>query len=386
MPVVRVKAIEVVDAIRQGMDDATLMERFGISARGLQKLFRQLVTGGIVGMEELEQRMALSHASVIIDVSKEKFPVPEAKKLVVDALEALNCIRSGMDEKALMRKYTLSAKGVQSLIRKLEATGALAAAELKRIRSISGYSVIVEDDTGEHGERPFEPIDVNLVELRGLIESGWSRAALMERFNVSARDLVILLNQLVAEGLITESELRSKLPETVQEFRIRHKVSNKIIFGGQASSFGALVEKAVSAGVELVEANLSGQNLARTTLTGARLSKADLRQANLMGADLTGARLDAASLVCANLARAILYKTNLCGADLSEANLSTADGVWAFLNGANLFEADLTDANFTGANLIGANLLEANLTRTNLYGAYLEGANIQFARRDAPRS
>lgn len=379
MRVVRIKAIEVVHSIRQGMDDAALMEKFQVSARGLQKLFRQLVVAGILGTEELDQRMALSHGSVVVSVEKEKLPIPETKKPVIDALEALIGIRAGMDEKTLMRKYQLSAKGIQSLLRKLAKTGAISAAELQRVRPFNDYSVIIEDDEPKHGMTEPEPSDVGLPELRRLIESGWSRAALMERFNLSERDLGILLQKVVLQGLMTEAELRSKLPETVREFRIRHRLSNEIIFGGQASSFGAMVEKAVCAGVHLEEADLSGQNLARAVLTGARLSRADLRRTNLMGTDLTGARLDEATLVSANLARAILYKTNLASADLSEANLSTAEGVWAFLHGANLFEADLTGANFAGANFVGANLLETNLTRTNLYGAYLEGANIQFA-------
>ena len=42
---------------------------------------------------------------------------------MIDAADALKCIRSGMSDAALMKRYDISAKALQSLFRKLLAEG-----------------------------------------------------------------------------------------------------------------------------------------------------------------------------------------------------------------------------------------------------------------------
>ncbi len=53
------------------------------------------------------------------------------RKVVIRAIEAVNCIRDGMDDVALMRKYNLSAEGLQTMMRELIAVGVLRQDELE---------------------------------------------------------------------------------------------------------------------------------------------------------------------------------------------------------------------------------------------------------------
>jgi DNA-binding response OmpR family regulator len=118
-----VSAVQAVHCIRSGMDDASLMERFNLSAQALHSLIEQLVASGKLERLEVDERTSLSPGSVVIDMVQEKFPDPSTKKPVVKAAEAANLIRSGVDDLALMRRYNLSPRGLQSLFRKLTAAG-----------------------------------------------------------------------------------------------------------------------------------------------------------------------------------------------------------------------------------------------------------------------
>ena len=114
-------------------------------------------------------------------------------------------------------------------------------------------------------------------------------------------------------------------------------------------------------GLEPVEVDLRGANLAEADLAGVHLEAVDLAGAILDEADLRGAQL-----VEANLQDANLWTTDLRGANLWEARLAGADMRFARLAGANLVETDLRGANLWGADLAGANLEKADLADTAL--------------------
>lgn len=106
---------------------------------------------------------------------------------------------------------------------------------------------------------------------------------------------------------------------------------------------------ASSGRVQLVAADLSGQDLSGLTLMGADFSYANLSGANLSDAQLSGAslwsvRAPAARFRGANLSGASLGLADLAGADLRGALLERAD-----LTGARLDGADMTDARLRGA-------------------------------------
>jgi len=353
------------------MDDAALMSTFDLSTKGLNALFKELVSSGIIDRSELEDRVLLSCGSVAIDIDKATLPAGQAKKPRIDAADALFCIQGGMEDAELMKRYNLSIKGVQSLFGKLVAARLITRSELD-LRSSTGQRSFVLD---EQVRRPMTPFvaspDIELSAALELIRSGTSREGMAERYALSNAGLDHLIRRLVAEGLITKEEVDERLPAPVKEFEIRHRLSKEVMYRATATTLAVVVEKAVAAGADLANSELTGSNLARTNLCGARLSGADLQRANLSLADLTGARLNDATLKSAVMSGAVLYKANLARADLSEANLSMVYAAWSFLDSANLSEADLSYANLSGANLAKACLFETNLSGADLTGAYL---------------
>ncbi len=165
-----VDAAEAVEDIRAGMDDASLMEKHRLSARGLQSLFSKLVKADLLKQSELDERIDLFVGTVILaedivaavaqvsidrdsaeetidysvgeetecrpaqmewaggadaSVSADAGPLPLEKrhKQKVNAEEASRLITSGTSDIALMETYRLSARGLQSLLRKLEKAG-----------------------------------------------------------------------------------------------------------------------------------------------------------------------------------------------------------------------------------------------------------------------
>jgi uncharacterized protein YjbI with pentapeptide repeats len=374
---VTIKAIDAVKSIRDGMDDAALMEKFHISSQALQSLFKQLEAAGILKRSELEKRSSLSQQSVTLDVNREAFPAVITKKPVIDAAEALKCIRDGMDDAGLMKKYNLSVRGVQSLLTKLFARGLIREEDLKKRSASFKDSVVVEE---ESQVRHASADEIDLSRLVDRVQSGARQRDLMEEYKVSATTLGRVLSKLVTNGLLTQGELERNLPARRTYFEILHRDTGNAIHKGESCSLAQFVEEAIAQRVDLSDANFCGVDLARADLSGGRFCRADFRRACLLGTDFTGANLAKATLVSSNLVGAVLYKTNLAGADLSDANLSMVDAMWAFLPAANLAESNLSHANFSGAHLTNAHLFETILKETNLTGAYLEGVNLDVAK------
>jgi hypothetical protein len=132
------------------------------------------------------------------------------------------------------------------------------------------------------------------------------------------------------------------MTDTEQQFEIRSRWTNAVLYTGGGESLRDVVEQA-------------GKD------------RAYLRGADLSGAYLSGADLSGAGLRDAYLSRAYLSGAYLSGADLSGADLSGAD-----LRGADLRGADLSGAGLRGAYLSGAGLRDAYLR-----GAYLSGAGLR---------
>ncbi len=122
--------IDVKDAlhdIRMGMDDSALMQKYRLSAKGLQSLFNKMLGLGVITQAELGRG-----------------PVPEIK-----AKDAVRDIRSGMDDFALMDRYHLSAKGLQSLFDQLLAARLLNQGDLDLRMPLSEKTV---DITPSHAD------------------------------------------------------------------------------------------------------------------------------------------------------------------------------------------------------------------------------------------
>jgi hypothetical protein len=133
MPKKRISTQLAVADIRSGMNDAALMKKYGLASDGLQSLFDKLVTGGYIDLSEVQGRMQGFWGTIIIDDLYKETALPKAKSGArINAQEAARDVRSGMDDPALMEKYRLSHKGLQSLFDKLIAGGLITQADLNR--------------------------------------------------------------------------------------------------------------------------------------------------------------------------------------------------------------------------------------------------------------
>lgn len=127
-PKIRVSKQEVTKDIRAGVDDAALMNKYGISARGLQSLFKKLLAAGLIDKSEIDLRIVSPQWSHVVELVS--IPGQSPRKTAVNPAEAVRTIRSGLSEATLMEKYKLSARGLESLFSKLAAAGHIKQAEL----------------------------------------------------------------------------------------------------------------------------------------------------------------------------------------------------------------------------------------------------------------
>jgi hypothetical protein len=137
-----INAKQAVADIRSGMDDAALLKKYNLSAEGLQSLFDKLVNTGFIDLGEMESRLHGFLGTVVIsesDLSPTKgegtdgSQSPDRKSPPrIHAQQAARDIRLGVNDFALMEKYRLSSKGLQSLFDKLISAGLITQVDLDR--------------------------------------------------------------------------------------------------------------------------------------------------------------------------------------------------------------------------------------------------------------
>ena len=152
-----IKAKEAVADIRSGMDDAALMEKYHLSAEGLQSLFDKLVTGGLIDLSEIARRLLGFLGVVAISESAPSRQTGEAtasprplksKSLpLINVQEAARDIRWGIEDSALMEKYRLSPHGLRSLFDKLISAGLITEADLNRRHFLNDHTVDLREET-----------------------------------------------------------------------------------------------------------------------------------------------------------------------------------------------------------------------------------------------
>jgi len=106
----KLDASEVLKDIRAGVNHFTLMDKYHLSAKGLNSLFRKLLDLGVVKRGDLGPTY----------------------KVEISASEAIRDIRSGMTRTDFMRKHRVSSIGLLSLFKKLVEAGAADKTELEQ--------------------------------------------------------------------------------------------------------------------------------------------------------------------------------------------------------------------------------------------------------------
>jgi uncharacterized Zn finger protein (UPF0148 family)/uncharacterized protein (DUF433 family) len=123
-------------------------------------------------------------------------------KPVIKAQEIVKDIRAGMDDSALMRKYGLSAKGLQWSFEKLVKAGIFTQQDLeKRARS-----------TEEAPSTAAPRKEVSAKEVLKDIKNGLTDEELMDKHKLTAKGIHSLFRQLIKAGLMTQKDLDVRQP------------------------------------------------------------------------------------------------------------------------------------------------------------------------------
>jgi Mor family transcriptional regulator len=165
-----IDAKQALEDIRAGMDNAALMKKYNLSARGLASLFRELSSIGAIrwlkarsilsdikeGMcdADLIEKYKLSSAgleSLFSELAKAGISVSSRNqartrnKRQISQPQIVHDIHAGMSETELMEKYELSSWGLQRVLGKLLATGAITWQEMAVLSLKSEDSVTLRD-------------------------------------------------------------------------------------------------------------------------------------------------------------------------------------------------------------------------------------------------
>jgi hypothetical protein len=145
-----IEAKLVIEDIRSGSSDLELMEKYKLSSKGLQSLFKKLGDAGLLKhlnasevIRDIRSRMSdmdlmkihgLSEkglAALFVEVERSRLlptPVEEdtmPTKIVIHVPQIVNDIRSDIGRTELMRKYHLTPRALRRLSMKLVSSGAL---------------------------------------------------------------------------------------------------------------------------------------------------------------------------------------------------------------------------------------------------------------------
>src|SRR5208283_4597826 len=160
----------------------------------------------------------------------------------INAKEALEDIRAGMDDIPLMTKYKLSAKGLQSLFKKLGHAGIIKHVNVSEVLSDLRSGISSDDLMKKYSLTPrgmqnlFWELDragvlktnaerdgvpakvvVNINEIAEDIRSGLNRTQLMEKYRMSPRALRWVSTTLISSGTIKWQEIYDKLCTTHED-------------------------------------------------------------------------------------------------------------------------------------------------------------------------
>jgi hypothetical protein len=149
--------------------------------------------------------------------------------------EALRDLRSGMNDTALMHKYKLTARGLQSLFTKLMAAGVVSRTELEERMPGFLTTAHIAMELQEPGmeanwkliKRKREDLEAQPIkasEALADVRSGATDSDLMAKFRLSSKGLQDLFDQLADAGLISREELDLRTPSADSTVDVREIV------------------------------------------------------------------------------------------------------------------------------------------------------------------
>ncbi len=127
----RIRAGEAVNDIRAGMTDSEMMEKYGLSGKGLDKLFMKLLEVHAISQSEMDKRCAAYQDTIMIQQ--------------LDANEMAADLRTGLSDSEMMKKYALSPHGLQRAFQRMMDASIITVDDLRRLPQSPYDSVFVEN-------------------------------------------------------------------------------------------------------------------------------------------------------------------------------------------------------------------------------------------------
>jgi len=127
----KVSAKLVLEDIANDLSDRELMQKHGLTKRGLASMYKKLLRTGLIGRKQLAQRMGVKTRDLTLILDGKL-----SGKAVVNAVDVLQDIADNLTDVEIMHKYRLSRKGLQSLMRKLYRRGLINRVTLQRRKGL----------------------------------------------------------------------------------------------------------------------------------------------------------------------------------------------------------------------------------------------------------
>jgi len=122
-------ARDLLKDLSDNLSDDELMEKYGLSVKGLASLFRKMLRKGLVTRHTIAKRMGIETSEITVTLDG------RTNKASVSAADVLKDLGENASDYELMHKYKLSPKGLRSLLTKLHSRGLISKANLDGRRS-----------------------------------------------------------------------------------------------------------------------------------------------------------------------------------------------------------------------------------------------------------
>ena len=212
-PSKKIDAKTILADIEAGMSDSALMEKYKLSAVGLESLLRKLRESGII-----------QHVS---------------------AMDIVQDLKAGMLDSQLMEKYNLSEEALRKVLKQVERVTSFNEAPDARVRPsegvISGREIIHDMRSGMtrwelmlkyglSGEQLKKAFEIILEERRkiavkiaGDVRSGMTGSELMEKYQLSNSGLQNVCQKLLTEGLLGSADIKGLTPPLDNGASVHHE-------------------------------------------------------------------------------------------------------------------------------------------------------------------
>jgi hypothetical protein len=129
---ISISTTEVVELVRNGTSNRDLGKRYGLSPRGVRRLYEKLVDAGRLSATEAPFQPRSPRNADAVTVAHTIFP--SRTKKTINGKNAVHDIRCGLTDVEMMDKYGLSVKGLSRLYGKLTLAGLITQNELDERR------------------------------------------------------------------------------------------------------------------------------------------------------------------------------------------------------------------------------------------------------------